>query len=522
MHTVVAYSPGTEWIPPPSISVQEAARRVCAFLDVGLTSFGRSTHYNTQAAQKIAETVAHDELLALDPGLYALLLGLDGLTDRCRQLGLWHLLASQPKGRSLPAARKREVIDHLIGALPPQRLFKTFDSLRAKYGKVNNARTRKAILRTVLNAPSLQLWAAKYRKKLASALRHAWGQRTTSYLRSALAIPATERSETQQKALNREIDRFIDRKNSPYVYECVGFVLGVRRDLTLPLLQAYEEAKVDFQRGADLPYEVLEGIRSVYHPAIPPEESLRITRNTLTKQQRKNFQVKAKKAGVDVRMNARKYTATELYLYAFDVGLDNDVLRALDEKARKAAQFFPSRYERLGVVIDASRSHEGDKAQPLRPMAVTLATRDALIRVGKEVYVGYCGGKLEHGLHRPQGETALAEVLVAVLARKPDAVCIVSDGYENAPAGRVAEVVNALRGMGDATPIFHLNPVFASEAGGVRSLHESIPVMPLQGPESLGMSFLRFLVERDPIQGINMLIQLALRTERKRISHADG
>lgn len=518
MQTVAAYNPGQEWMPPPSISAQEAGKRVCAFLDVALTSFGRSTHYNTQAAQKIAETVAHDELLALDPGLYALLLGLDGLTDRCRQRGLWHLLASQPMKRSLPSARKREVIEHLVRELPPQRLFKTFDSLRAKSGRINNARTRKVILRAVLTARCLQLWVVKYRRKLASALKHAWGQRTTSYLRNALATPLKQRDEAQKVALNREIGRFIKPEDQSYVFECVGFALGIRDKLTLPLLRTFEAAKADLQCGAGLPYEVLEGLRSVYHPDVSKEETLRITREGLTKHQQKTFQKKARKAGVDVRMNARNYTATELYLYAFDVGLDNDVLQALEEKARKAAQFFPTRYDRLGVVIDASRSHEGDKAQPLRPMAVTLATRDTLLRVGKEVYVGYCGGKLENGLHRPQGETSLAEVLVTILARKPEAVCIVSDGYENAPAGRVTEVVRALRGIGDTTPIFHLNPVFASEAGGVRSLDESIPVMPLRGPETLGMSFLRFLVEKDPIQGINMLIQLALRSERRRVS----
>ena len=49
-------------------------------------------------------------------------------------------------------------------------------------------------------------------------------------------------------------------------------------------------------------------------------------------------------------------------------------------------------------------------------------------------------------------------------------VFVLTDGYENAPAGRFAEVVRAVRQMGVETPIHQFSPVFAAEARGIRSL----------------------------------------------------
>ena len=46
--------------------------------------------------------------------------------------------------------------------------------------RVNNARTRRLILSTLLRADNLEFWSVKYRRKLATALIHAWGRRTAS------------------------------------------------------------------------------------------------------------------------------------------------------------------------------------------------------------------------------------------------------------------------------------------------------------------------------------------------------
>jgi hypothetical protein len=65
------------------------------------------------------------------------------------------------------------------------------------------------------------------------------------------------------------------------------------------------------------------------------------------------------------------------------------------------------------------------------------------------------------------------------------------------------------------TPILHLNPVFAAESGGVRELAKGlVPTLPVERPAGLGLTFLRGMVEADPVRGIVALVQLALSRAR--------
>ena len=58
--------------------------------------------------------------------------------------------------------------------MPAQRLLKLFLIFRGDKGgkRVNNARTRKLILRSILDNPKLDFWAVKYRRKVAMCLAH--------------------------------------------------------------------------------------------------------------------------------------------------------------------------------------------------------------------------------------------------------------------------------------------------------------------------------------------------------------
>jgi hypothetical protein len=155
----------------------------------------------------------------------------------------------------------------------------------------------------------------------------------------------------------------------------------------------------------------------------------------------------------------------------------------------------------------------GSAEQKLRPMATALALRDTLQFVGKASVV-VCGGEgnaLDSMLIRPAGDTSLADGLLDLVERGPEAIFVLSDGYENRPAGRFAEVVAELRAIGIRTPIYHLNPVFAAESVGVRSLAEGLcPTLPVKDPAGTGLSFLRGLIEADPVRGIGALVRLAL------------
>lgn len=501
------------WEPNGVVPVR-AGQIVCAFLDTATTSMGRATHYNTRTEQQAAELQAHQDLLGLHRGLYAALMLLPGLTDRSKQLGLKNLLSRGHDNNLIVAPGiEREILYRLFQGLPPTRMLRAIEGFRVgdeELGlkKANNARTRKLILRTLLGSPRIVLWAVKYRRKVRDALVHAWGHKKASAIRYAIGrVLDGNAREADEELLTRELERYAGGRVSTAV-EAVGFALGHRGNFQTPMLQSYEQAKTDLSKGKDLPLEVLEGIRGTYHKSVSKAELLELAKGALTKTQRKNVQAQAEKAGVKVDMDPLDYDPVALYLYAFERGCTEEISRALRDKGQAAAKTFPVHYKNVGIVVDASMSMYGHRTQKLRPMAATLALRDMLVHTGDTSVVKFVGGVAEdeHGLVRPQGDTELADALVQVLEHRPDTVFVLSDGYENAPAGRFSEVVDAVREIGIDTPIYHLNPVYSAEAKGVRALAKDVPLMPAQSPAAVGTSFLRAMIEADPVRGINALL----------------
>ncbi len=520
------------WAPKDEPAAKAAGKAVTAFLDVATTSFGRATAYNTRLEQQTAELKVHDDLMGASRDVYSVLMGLDGLTDRARQVGLKKLLSThREKDEFLTGDVEREILYMLLHELPPQRMLKLLDALRVgseELGikKANNARSRKLILRTLLASSRLQFWAVKYRSKVAGALTHAWGKRLTGIIRSILSKDPAARDAKENEILASNVAKYVskDRDNDRLAaaLQSVGFVLGVRDRLSLPIFTAFVAAKTDLSKGSKLPAEVLEGLRGTYHKGTPKEKVLELTKDDLTSGQKIAVQKRAKAAGVEVRLEESDLLAQDavkLYIYAFETGMTPAIREALDKKAERAAGQFPARYESVAVIVDASGSMAGDKTQKLRPMAATLALRDMLIRTSERSLVLLAGGvEGERGLVRPSGDTSLADALVDALCTNPDTVFVLSDGYENTPAGRFAEVVDQVRELGVKTPIYHLNPVMAAEAQGVRQLAEGkVPTLPARDASSLGPGMIRGLIEADPVKGINTLIRLVL-SERKALT----
>lgn len=513
------------WTNDKNVDLGDASRIVCAFLDTATTSFGRATHYNTRDEQSAAEMNVHRTLLALDRDIYATLLLLPGATDRSRQIGVRSLLTVPRNGVDsfLNPKLEREVLAYLLGNVPPQRLLKLYDSFRGVgdefgAGKANNSRTRKLVLATLLGSKRLDLWAVKYRAKMIRVLRHVWGQRRTSIIFSVAQKDARRWVKKEREIMREHVFRFCAGNSEKYVRECVAFLGGKREGLTLPLFKAFVDARLDLDAGARLPTEVLEGVRSFYHTGIDPSVVLgmKAKSGTFTTHEKRVVQKRAKAAGIKVEMDASRYDPVELYISAFENGADGALLDALDEKAAQAALVLPVKYDKLGIVVDASASMAGNREQKLRPLAVTLALRDMLRKSAKEATVVYCGGEVadDGQLVKPMGETSLAEGLLACLRGEPDAVYVLSDGYENSPSGRFLDVLVAAREIGIDTPVFHLNPVFSAEGQEVKSLAKGIDgatTMPVQTPAALTTSMVRGLIEADPTKGINMVLRSALK-----------
>jgi hypothetical protein len=483
-----------------------------SFLDVAGTATARATFYDSLEDQEAAEYRIHERMFELDRGLYAAFLALPGVSDHTRQVGVLRLL-SHPRGggasRFVDEEEERRLVARVVGSLPTPRMLKLFLMLRQ--ARVNNGRTRRLILRSILGSRQLELWATRYRAKLRAAVVHALGLRDGGIVRAILCRPSSSWSAAERTFLHRRVGRFGPQSGQTFLYECVGFVLGNEAGLTLPLLRSYAEAKKSLESGRDLPYETLEGLRSTYHPQRANAEVLDLTRSQLTPGQRLAMQAKAERDGVSVDLDPDRYDPVRLYLYAFERGIEPGIEKALDRKAAEAATKFPVSFRRLGILVDASASMAGHGTQALRPMATALALRDVLAAGCQEASVRYCGGEKEGRLVRPSGDTSLAEPLVGLLSQSPDAVFILSDGYENAPAGRVAEVVDRIRSFGNETPIYQFSPVFAAESSGVRALSPGdIPAVPINEPSGLTLALLRGMLFFEPVQAIRKLRDLAL------------
>lgn len=498
--------------------IENVSDTVGRFLDVIGTSTARATHYNTKEEQEQAESIIHDAMFKLDRGLYGLLLGLDGTTDHSRQIGVARLL-DNPRSDKDKAVLTPELESRLIAwmsnHLPPHRMLKMF--MMAKERRINNARTRKCILRMVLGSDRLDMWATKYRRKMRAALTHAWGKKRTSIIRSILAKPDSEWTKKESSILQTNIVKFTNasgKKGLMGIFESVGFILGIERgDFASAKLRSYVGAKTKIEDGRQLSPETLEGIRSVYHKGVPNARVLELTKRQMTSGQKMAKQREAKSKGVDIGgFDPTKQDPVRLYLYAFEMGLDEKVEEALVEKAKRAGAKFPVKFPKVEIIVDASKSMEGNETQPLRPMAVALATRDMLFYASEDPNVRYCGGKGNGSprMVKPEGDTSLALELVRAFQSKPDAIFMITDGYENAPAGRCDEVIVQARQLGYQTPVYQLSPVMAAESGGVKMLSQGISPMPVSKPEGMGVSLLKGMLNADPLKALSGLTRMAV------------
>lgn len=479
-----------------------------SFLDSVATATGRGTFYNSREEQAAAVEAAHRDLLDIDRHVYTAALMLPGVTDYSRQIGVRRLLQATRDGGMLSAEFEAAAITQLVHGLPTQRMLKLFGILRRD--RVNNARTRRLILSEILGSDSLEFWAVKYREKLRVALTHAWGRRMASILRSVLAKSPNMHTEKESQIVYQNVTRFV-RDNVPSrVMQCVSFILGDEEGLTLDRLAAYRDAKSDFDRGAVLPPETMEGLRSRYHKDRTSAEVLAMTKFQLTTGQKIAVQRKAEQSGIEVEFDPAKYDAVRLYVYAFEMGMTAPIRQALREKAEAAAARLPVRFERVAILIDSSQSMIGHDTQARRPIATALALRDLLSATADEAEAITSDGRTTNSyeLVEPSGDTSLAAGLVQLLKSEPDVVFVLSDGYENAPAGRFGETVAAVRRIGIQTPIQQFSPVFAAESQGVRALSDSVVAMPVSRPEAIGLGLLKALIAADVDRGVAALFQM--------------
>jgi len=482
------------------------------FVDVANTSTDRATAYNTKEEQRKSAIAIHNNLFNVNRGLYGVSLLFEGITDFTKMVGVEKLLSdvSDRDESTINLETETKIIIYLLNHLPVQRVLNLF--LQLKADRINNSRTRRIILSYIINAGNIERWSIKYRKKIKTVLEHAWGKRLKSIIASILTKKEERWNPKENTIIINNIIKYNYTNPSGKVYECLGFILGNEDGITLSYLKSFIDARTDIKKGKDLPREVLEGIRGTYHKdTVTKEEVLKLTAKNLTEKEKLKVQKKAKAANIKIEFDVTKQQVVDLYVHAYADGMTEEIRNALDSKAKKASLDSPISYAKIGIVMDASGSTSGDKTQNLRPIAISQSIRDMLQSCARDSFViEYAGGKERNGLVYPHGETNLAKPFVKVLKENPDVVFLITDGYENAPAGRVNEIVEALPNMGIDTTIFQITPVMSAEASGIKSLSEKISTIPANNPNSLGMGMVKAMLESNVKEGVIGIFKVTL------------
>lgn len=484
-------------------NLSKAARRTLPerflnFLDVAGSATSRASYYSTKDEVIGSTKMAHASMLAAERGVYAASLCLPGATHFNRQLGMMTLLSMPRVGDPiLSEDQERMALDYVVGQLPVSNILRT--AMWMIEGKMNSQRTRKLLFRHVIKSPSFSFWCLKYRSKMRRLLRHLFG--SDAMVRKFVAGGITDLPNLPRGSERLQMARFAlgwDPKGESGLCD---------------YLTAFYAAREKLEDGAALPREILEGIRGRYHSGTPSGRVLEIAKGakTITGRDAMRVQRKAQEAGVEVEVDWKKQDAVPLYLYAYERGMTAEIQQALEYKAEIAAAGLPISFEKLAIIVDYSDSMRGSKTQKLRPMACAMATRDMLMKATDtwDVFAtAHPGGRPT--LPRPNGHTDLATSLVRALKAKPDAVAMITDGYENAPAGGVDQVMSVARRLGVETPVYQLTPVMSAETASIRKLSGLISAMPVYEPKSLGVGLLKSAFEASLEQGVQALLNTVM------------
>lgn len=479
---------------------RELSTLVPKMLDSLTVSTSRGTAVNTAAEQEAAAEQIHNAMVTVDRGIYAMLSALPGVLDSGKQRAVIILLRKAFSiGGCLTAEEEKTIINYITSSLPPQRRFKLFGML--KKHRINNARTRGLILRSILEDEKLPFHAVKYRKKLRAAIQHTIGVRRASIAKSILAKIGDNVRNLSETEIIRDL--FGDVSNE--VLESVSFILGNEMRFSIPILNKYIAAKTSLSAGKGLPLTTLDGLRRTFHPGTPRSFVFELAEEAMTTRERAQTQTAQKRADVRkiTEFDPEKLDLHELVIYAYEKGLES-VHEAIQKKAKEAYRAFPFKYDKIGIILDASQSMIGHRTQPMRPMAMAWETWQVL-KNAPTVETIIIGGKTKNGLLLPEGHTDLATPLLAMADKAVDAVFVLSDGYENALGGRFDEVISLLRKIGWNTPVYQLSSVMSAETGGTRELSKAITSLAMNDLRTIGIQTIKQVFSVDPQLGLKML-----------------
>jgi hypothetical protein len=153
-----------------------------------------------------------------------------------------------------------------------------------------------------------------------------------------------------------------------------------------------------------------------------------------------------------------------LYKEALQQGLRaEEYAEELWRRTEQAVASLPLVEGRLAVVVDLSASMASSGERAFHPVALALALVRLLQQRVTSVTLYQVGGSClasEELLPKPTGLTDLATALLDAARMQPQAILLITDGYENSRQGDAALILQGLRLLGLTMPVYQLVPVF--------------------------------------------------------------
>jgi hypothetical protein len=409
----------------------------------------------------------HQQICEAAPDVYLSLL-VDPFADLSHKREILANLIRLPAAHSI----SRQRIVEQLRLLPPEEALLVADVIRQK--RINNRRAREIGLQLLIGDEQFPQLAATRRQRVMLLLKHLLGERTWSSVRRFLAQP----SEVGEKFLQRELLHYAP--NPARARETLCFLAGVPFDPTDPTLAKRLAARERLESGEGLPRETLFGLRGIYHKDQPASW------------------VRALSAP-PARRRVQGGPLTTLYKEVLTSGADQQARERLSQLVAEAAASLPAIEGRIAVVLDLSASLASSGERAYYPVALALAFTRLLQEKVSTVALyqtGGSAGQQEEPFPRPQGVGDLASALLEAARGAPQAILVITDGYENVRQGDAAAVLHGLRVLGLSMPVYQVVPLFTPDEDlSQRTLGAEFQLMPVLHEQSVREVLMRLLLD---------------------------
>ena len=393
---------------------------------------------------------SHNTLLEHNRMLYASLLNLPGLSAEDSMQIIQRLLAVTEQGGRSVSLEVKKTEDRLIAeVLPFLEVSKVLDGFKQLVAlKVNNQRTANWIKSYILGSPQLELWAVSYRNTLVKLLVHAMGKQVAQTCLHFMEIKKGKRSDRQADYLEKNVYRFKGENSPLFVKEVFLFLFGKLKKTQHDKLKAYLNARTKLDNGKGLPYGVLRGIAATFHPKTEASQVRRLAGKNKVKRE---YIV----GGELVEANSTNLVDRIRKQY-----LEGTADEWVAQKILAEASRLPHWDAKVALILDTSYSMLGFGARMYNNLSIATALTQVLEKRTSNMKIVQVGNQRDTEFPQAQGVTNLAEGLLEAVAYQPDAVLVISDGYENVEQGDAQMVLQGLKNLGINIPCVHILPAF--------------------------------------------------------------